>query len=257
MRILELDAGNSRLKWRLLKEGHIISHGFLANSEDWQFELPRLLDQIGQVDSARAAIVCGDERFEQLSTAINQRFNVSLLKAEVTTQCRGVKAAYPGLGVDRWLAMLAAHHLDRTENKELCNKIVVSCGTAITIDLLSDSGDHPGGYIVPGISLMKRMLHIRTAQLPGVEAEALTMMPGTSTAECMNNGILAMAVAMINTQKSRYKTACGKECMVYLTGGDATLIQPYIQGECCYHPALVMDGLSLVFDQEGQGNSVI
>ncbi|MBO9483031.1 MULTISPECIES: type III pantothenate kinase [Gammaproteobacteria] len=256
MRILELDAGNSRLKWRLLNSGHIISHGFLANSEDWQHELPKLLDQIGPVDSARAAIVSGDERFAQLSTAVNQHFNVSLLKAEVKEQYRGVKAAYPGLGVDRWLAMLAAHHLDRAENKEPCNKMVVSCGTAITIDLLSDGGNHLGGYIVPGVGLMKGMLHTRTAQLPMVEAEASTTMHGTSTAGCINNGILAMAVAMINTQQAQYKTACGKECLVYLTGGDATLVQPYIRGECYHHPALVMDGLALAFEQEGS-NSVI
>ncbi|WP_257293809.1 type III pantothenate kinase [Endozoicomonas sp. YOMI1] len=252
MRILELDAGNSRLKWRLLNNGHIVSHGFLVNSEDWQHELPKLLDQIGQVDSARAAIVSGDERFALLSAAVNQHFNVTLLKAEVKEECRGVQVAYAGLGVDRWLAMLAAHHLDWAENKEPCNKIVVSCGSAITIDLLSDSGNHFGGYIVPGVGLMKGVLHTRTAQLPMVEPEALTIMPGTSTAECINNGILAMAVAMLNSRQTQYKTACGKECTVYLTGGDATLIQPYIQGECYHHPALVMDGLSFAFEQEGR-----
>ena len=104
---------------------------------------------------------------------------------------------------------------------------------------------------------MKRMLHGKTAQLPMVEADALTMMPGTSSAECINNGILAMVVAMIDTQQVQYKIACGKECPVYLTGGDATLIQPYIQGECCYYPALVMDGLALAFEEEGQGSPVI
>ncbi|WP_419534529.1 type III pantothenate kinase [Endozoicomonas sp.] len=253
MRILELDAGNSRLKWRLLNKGQIISSGFLTNSEDWQYELPRLFDQIGPVDSARASIVSGDERFTLLSAAVNQHFNVSLLRVEVKEQCRGVQVAYPGLGVDRWLAMLAAHHVGGAECKEASSKMVVSCGTAITIDLLSGSGNHLGGYIVPGVGLMKRMLHTKTAQLPMVEAEALTVTPGTSSADCINNGILAMAVAMINTQQLQHKAAYGKECVIYLTGGDATLIQPYIQGECYHHPALVMDGLGLAFEDEGEG----
>ena len=91
MRILELDAGNSRLKWRLLDKGQITTHGFLANSEDWQCELPKMLDQIGPVDSARAAVVSGDDRFALLSAAVHQQFNLSLLKAEVRQQCRGVR----------------------------------------------------------------------------------------------------------------------------------------------------------------------
>lgn len=257
MRVLELDAGNSRLKWRLLDKGQITSHGFLANSEDWQCELPGLLDQIGQVDSARASIVSGDDRFALLSAAVNKHFNVPLLKAEVKEQCRGVRIAYSGLGVDRWLALLAAHHVVGHKGMERSNKIVVSCGTAITIDLLSGSGNHLGGYIAPGVGLMKRMLHSKTAQLPMVEADALTIRPGTSSAECINNGILAMTVAMINAQQIQYKAAGGKECPVYLTGGDAALIQPYIQSECYHYPSLVMDGLALAFDEEGQGNTVI
>ena len=251
MRILELDAGNSRLKWRLLNKGQIISQAFLANSEDWWYELPGLLERIGQVDSARASIVSGEESFVLLSSVINQHLNVPLLRAEVKERWRGVHVANSSLGVDRWLAMLAAHHVIGAESKKCFGKMVVSCGTAITIDLLNGSGNHLGGYIVPGVSLMKRMLHANTARLPMVESEAWTIMPGTNCVDCINNGVLAMAVAMINAQRSQYKVADEEEWVVYLTGGDASLIQSYIQGECYHYPALVMDGLSLAFEEEG------
>lgn len=256
MKVLELDAGNSRLKWRLLEKNNRVSHGFLTNSTDWQYELSGLLEKIGQIDCARASVVSGNERFQRLSAAVDQHFNVPLLTAEVKPQWRGVRAAYPGLGVDRWLAMLAANHHDGwggyqgsgNKNRALSNKLVVSCGTAITIDLLSGAGDHLGGYIVPGIGLMKKMLHQNTAQLPRVEAAASTMRPGQNSVDCINNGILAMAVAMINAQQEMYVASC-ESCVVYLTGGDADLVQPHIRGECCYFPELVMDGLALAFDE--------
>ena len=66
------------------------------------------------------------------------------------------------MGVDRWVAMLAAwerHH---------AAACIVDCGTAITLDVVSESGHHLGGVIAPGISLMHEALASRTAQLPVV-----------------------------------------------------------------------------------------
>ncbi|MFK0572820.1 type III pantothenate kinase [Endozoicomonas sp.] len=246
MRILELDAGNSRLKWRVSDTDGIVSHGYLANSDDWHQELPLLMGQIGQIDCARASIVSGNERFELLNAEIDRHFNIPLLQAEVKSEWRGVRVAYPGLGVDRWLAMLAANHQDQR-----ADKLVVSCGTAITLDVLSNDGEHSGGYIVPGVGLMKRMLHANTAQLPMVETAASDVMPGKNSIDCINNGILAMVAAMVNTQQAIHKTshkASYKDRVVYLTGGDGALLKPYIHGECFYYPELVMNGLALAFE---------
>ncbi len=239
MRILELDAGNSRLKWRLLNGDTVASHGYLANSDNWLQGLPLLMGQVGQIDCARASIVSGWERFELLNAAIDRHFNISLQQASVKTEWRGVRVAYPGLGVDRWLAMLAANHQDKQTDK-----IVVSCGTAITLDMLNRDGEHLGGYIVPGIGLMKKMLHTSTAQLPMVEMAASSVSPGKNSMDCINNGVLAMATAMVNEQQATHK-----DRVVYLTGGDGALLKPYINGECFYHPELVMDGLSLAFEE--------
>lgn len=248
MRILELDAGNSRLKWRLLNADGLVSRGYLANSDNWQHELPLVMEQIEQVDCARASIVSGNERFELLAAAIDHHFNIPLRLAEVKAQWQGVRVAYPSLGVDRWLAMLAANH-----QSPRVNKLVVSCGTAITLDILSNDGEHLGGYIVPGIGLMKRMLHTNTAQLPlvetaRVETMATNIMPGKNSIDCINNGILTMTAAMVNAQQVIHK-ASRKDSVVYLTGGDGALLKPHVHGGCFYHPELVMDGLALAFEE--------
>ena len=251
MRVLEFDAGNTRLKWRLLQiddnGSERVAHGHLTNNQCWQQALPELLRQSGQVDCARAAIVSGDERFDQLYAAVDCHLHIPLLRAQVKPAWQGVKAAYPGLGVDRWLAMLAAHHMG-----EVGNKLVVSCGTAMTIDALRYTGQHLGGYIVPGFGLMKQSLHANTAQLPLVVDVAMDIVPGNNTIACINNGALAMVASMINTQQTRI---CNLEdaqesidSIVYLTGGDAALVKPFIQGRCLEYPELVMDGLALAFD---------
>lgn len=248
MKVLEFDAGNTRLKWRLLdvtdNSTERVAHGCLTNDQCWQQELPQLLGQLGAIDCARAATVSGDERFEWLCAAVASQLDIPLLRAQVKPDWRGLQVAYPELGVDRWLAMLAAADMGGPENK-----LVVSCGTAVTIDVLSYTGRHLGGYIVPGVSLMKRSLHANTAQLPLVADVGRTVVPGGSTVDCINNGALAMVAAMINArQADAFDLAENKECVVYITGGDAALINPFIRGVFRDCSELVMDGLALAFD---------
>ena len=58
------------------------------------------------------------------------------------------------LGVDRWLAMLAVIEEEQPE-VPIC---VIDCGSAITIDAVNAKGEHVGGLIVPGISMMRNAL---------------------------------------------------------------------------------------------------
>jgi pantothenate kinase type III len=74
----------------------------------------------------------------------------------------GVRNAYPKhnkLGVDRWLAMLAAYHY---YNAPVC---IVSCGSALTLDIVDSQGQHLGGMIMPGLNLMQQALSRGTANL--------------------------------------------------------------------------------------------
>ncbi|MDP1069535.1 type III pantothenate kinase, partial [Klebsiella pneumoniae] len=63
------------------------------------------------------------------------------------------------MGVDRWLAMLAAWQ----RVGQSC--WVVDCGSAITLDLLDAEGRHQGGYILPGLRLMQQSLLGNTAEV--------------------------------------------------------------------------------------------
>src|SRR6185437_3966355 len=62
------------------------------------------------------------------------------------------------LGVDRFLGVIAAHHL--AGSRGAC---VVNAGTAVTLDLVDGRGVHRGGAILPGPRLMIEGLLQRTA----------------------------------------------------------------------------------------------
>ncbi|MGI9283725.1 MAG: type III pantothenate kinase [Endozoicomonas sp.] len=243
-RQLQLDAGNTRLKWRLMAGDAPVQSGFIINNDaDWQIILSLLLNELGVIHSIAISTVSGNARLGQLLRILSETTGVEPFIAKTQKSFAGLTVIYKEverLGVDRWLAMLAAH---TRSPKDL--KVVVSCGTAITVDVIDSLGDHQGGFIVPGIRLMKKALAVNTANLDNVEHPAEATALGTVTSECINHGVLAMAVSLINETCLKWPGAC-----LLLTGGDSSLVQAYIKEEIerVVIEELVLDGLSIASD---------
>ena len=95
---------------------------------------------------------------QALTSAVLERLHGQFEQVHVAStraECAGVRIAYPQphkLGVDRFLALLAAHRLGG-------DVLVAGVGTALTIDLLDASGQHHGGRIAPSPTLMRAVLH--------------------------------------------------------------------------------------------------
>ena len=104
------------------------------------------------------------------------------------------KALHPEtVGADRLAQASAAW--ERT--KAAC--VVVSMGTAITIDVVDRRGNFLGGLIAPGLRLMARALHEHTALLPEVEPRRMTSPLGRHTADAIRAGISFAAEGLIGT----------------------------------------------------------
>ncbi|MDH5434644.1 MAG: type III pantothenate kinase [Gammaproteobacteria bacterium] len=96
------------------------------------------------------------------------------------------------MGVDRWLSMLA---LSSSDTRQL----VVSCGTAITIDLL-DCGRHIGGQIVPGLQLLTNSFNkTGKVNLTPLEIYGIQKGLGDSTQDCVEKGIYQLIEAYISS----------------------------------------------------------
>lgn len=154
----------------------------------------------------------------------------------------GVVSAYAEperLGVDRWLALIAL----RERAESIC---VVDCGTAITLDVLRADGQHLGGYILPGLSMMAATLQQETRRVRFDVAEvAASLALGRSTAEAVRHGALAAVVALIERQ-----VAGGKMSLV-LTGGDAAAVAAELTCSYGLEPELLLHGLQRYFADAG------
>ena len=141
------------------------------------------------------------------------------------------------LGSDRWLAAIAAW---KKSEKAVC---VVDAGTALTIDLVTESGQHLGGLIAPGERLMTASLSSATAQLPLAEVDAPQRF-AINTTDAIALGCRTASVGLINEVKQMLVGHPEfKDVMWYLTGGGCHAISDAIGWHTTICPDLVLEGL--------------
>lgn len=239
MMVLELDSGNTRLKWRLKHGDAIVKSGAIENDYIAE-QLPELCKKWKTVSRVVGAAVSDVALKSRMESIINDELSVKVHWV-VTSDSAPVKPLYDGLGVDRWLAMNGAYTIDH------CAKLVVSCGTATTIDSVNVKGEHEGGFILPGLAMMRDSLLSNTAGVRCEVAPFEAIAMGQNTQECVTHGALFSLVATITALQQ-----CNPNYVVYLTGGNADAVKAHLHGEVIVKPDLVMDGLAVVTsaDQE-------
>ena len=250
--ILELDAGNTRIKWRL-RERKAASQAWLKVAEGFVYarertpavfiELGKQLEKLPMENISRmlVASVRGEGFKTAFSSLMTEKWHLQPEFAVSTRQRCGVINAYTDtskLGVDRWLAMIAAYQM---EGGACC---VVDCGTTITLDFVNQKGQHQGGYIVPGLQLLRDTLAARSKALATDEVDWSSIQPGTSTTAAVHNGILRCALGFIRDIQAEGKNA-GVPQQWYLTGGDAGVLLPHFSWDIKHEPDLVLNGLEL------------
>src|SRR5262245_47551708 len=172
--ILAIDAGNSRVKWGWHdgNEWHSIATVSLI-------EFAAASDHVNpfsvtHADPERIVIsnVAG-EGAHQLLVNWTSIFDAEPLWLRGEPERCGVKNHYERpeqLGPDRWAALVAARGLHAGA------ALVVNAGTATTVDMLSADGTFVGGAILPGVELMRFVLHEHTGRLP-IQQGVLREMP--------------------------------------------------------------------------------
>lgn len=236
--MLQFDLGNSRVKWRALRGDQQFARGAGADVLDTQPDWRLLSPPPSQVLVASVASTALEQ---MLAASVRQCFGVTPWFARSSAQVAGLRSSYsePGrLGVDRWLAMLAARERRR---ERLC---VVDAGSALTIDLVAADGRHEGGYILPGATLMERALLQDTQRVRFSEAVSASLAPGSSTASCVHNGI---ALAEAGAVKLALERAGAPRPELFLTGGGAAALRHTLAPlplQWC--PDLVFEGLALL-----------
>lgn len=243
--ILELDCGNSFIKWRVIHVADaVIEGGGIVDSDQALVAEVAALASV-RLTGCRIVSVRSEEETDALCELIAQAFAVQAKVAHPVREMAGVRNGYDDyqrLGMDRWLAALGAFHLA----KGAC--LVIDLGTAAKADFVSADGEHLGGYICPGMPLMRSQLRTHTRRIRYDDASAeralSSLSPGRSTVEAVERGCVLMLQGFAYTQLEQARVLWGEEFTVFLTGGDAPLVRAALP-QARVVPDLVFVGLAM------------
>jgi len=105
--------------------------------------------------------------------------------------------------------------------------IVVSFGTAITVDYVDSDGVHCGGYIFPGLTTAMDSLGRRTAALSSVALKKTQKAYGTDTASAVQTGVIYGSAAAVDGLVAKLKKQSRKKTTTIAVGGDAAFMHDY------------------------------
>ncbi len=245
---LLLAAGHTGLEWaRLDEDGRLGAIETATHRgvepETWQQRLAALAPPPRRVvvaNVAGAAFAARLRRFSERQWRVSAEFVAALAEGP------GVRNGYArpaALGVDRWLAMLAAWQIAPGP------LVVASTGPAFAVDVVDGDGLHRGGCVVPGERLMREALH---AQTSGVAAAALLDHAavdgafGINTAGAVQQGARLALASLVDRAARALEAAGGTTPRIFVVGGAAGEIGPLVTRSVEIVPHLVLRGLALL-----------
>lgn len=243
--ILELDIGNSQAKWRLLDSGLQVQSRGLGTIDAWLKKNTPSAWRAGEVRRIRAASVVSADVEQELADRLDSVLGLPIEYARSVAMSADMRNGYTEpnrLGVDRWLAALAAYKIASA------SVLVVDIGSALTIDVVDREGCHRGGYIIPGPRLMQNALLRDTERVRFPEFASLGALSfGRDTAACVAGGIGAAQVGAVLVGLQRARTQVGDVVRMFVTGGWAPELSECLREVGCADfvlaPELVLDGL--------------
>ena len=223
--------------------------------ELWGAELDRWFDAIVIADSAQCLMASVQPQVgEALLSRLRRRpwgETRAVTGRDVPIEVRTREPAR--VGVDRLLDAFAVNRLRAAG----APAIVVSMGTAVTVNLVAADGAFEGGAIFAGPVLALDALHAGTASLPAVGAAGLAEPPeivGKSTEEALVAGAYWGGVGAVSELVRRMAESLGSEPEFYLTGGGAPPYAAHVRlnGRAARHvPNMVLSALRLIAEDLG------
>lgn len=247
---LMVDMGNSSIKWATFEQGRLTPQQRISYPNN---KLEKMLTQAWlKLDVPSQGVwvsnVAGPDKAQILSQWVKTHWGLTPTFAKTSRYECGVTNGYENpeqLGIDRWLALIGAHHL---EKGMLC---VVDCGTAVTLDVLSAKGHHLGGLIMPGVTTMYNALKTDTYALAPLNNtlhldEKPFLAHDTQTGIALGTlyAVIGLLEYVINTFQRQ-----GNPLKLILTGGSTLALESFLHRPYRPIPDLVLQGLVTVVNQ--------
>jgi len=254
---LLFDAGNSRLKWALVRDGRLGRQQACELADLPQFAA--WLRRAPAVERVVGVNVAGKTFERRLRSALRAAGRPSPQLIASSVEAAGVTNGYTRplqLGADRWAALVAAWH------RAGCYRTVcaASIGTAITLDVVDQDGYHRGGLIAPGPALMLDALLGRTADIaPRAGAAAsgprrrkpeagheLVAPLAAATQAAIDEGCLGAAAGFIDRTINQITRRLGVRPVLFVTGGASKAVVERMRSASKPCEDLVLRGVAVL-----------
>jgi type III pantothenate kinase len=243
---LLIDIGNTRIKWARLEQGALQPQS-AAPHADWNVQtfVETVLQRGDRGERVLVSNVAGARMGDIVRTGVAQAWQIEAEFIISTTAAGGVRNAYPQpakLGVDRWLAMIGAHALERGA---VC---IVSVGTAMTIDGLAADGRHLGGVIVPGPDLMVGSLLKNTSDIAqrAQQGDTTEGLFADNTLGAIRQGADQALAALVERAVGIMRRTLNETPQLLVTGGASDRLEKVLALPYRVVPDLVLRGLAVL-----------
>jgi type III pantothenate kinase len=254
--LLAIDVGNTNVKFALVEGTEIrtrwrIHTDARRTADQYAVWLLQLIELEGYQRSDVTGVIVSTvvpRALHNLEMLATKYFGVEPVIAGKGRANWGINldvAEPQSVGADRAVNAIAAHALHDGD------LIMISFGTATTVDHVDFKGAYKGGIIAPGLNLSLEALVSATAKLPriAIEAPESHSVIGRTTESQMQIGIYWGYVAMIEGLIARMKAEIARPVKVIATGGLAPLFQQHEHLFDAIESDLTLKGLALLFNQ--------
>ncbi len=236
MKLLLIDAGNSRLKWCWLENGQASPMESCPNQDLPSAALAEAWKK-RQPDSIHIACVAGPRVRTWLEETLPAIAPARFYQSPAQTGPLINAYSNPGeLGVDRWCALLAVPVLGRAAF------VLADCGTALTLDAVDAHGRHLGGAILASPDTALEALAQRTT-LPRPSRAPEAQWLNDRSESALSNAHWLAAVTAIQQFSAACAAHCQREPQWFLTGGGSATLARILPGSARILHQPVLRGL--------------
>jgi len=235
--LLAIDIGNTNISFAIFKGKRII--------KSWDIPVKEYRGIRTFGEPIKEALICSvvPRMTQKISSAIKKITGIKpkIIGKDIGVPLKNLYQKPKQLGPDRLMNAYAASQIYSTPI------IVVSCGTAITVDAVSENKEFLGGFIIPGLRSSLATLNLSTALLPKIKLIPAKRTLGRNTPACILNGTTLGSAAAIDALIERICFKTGKNTKVIGTGGDTDLIKRFCRYKIKADRELVLKGISLLY----------
>lgn len=255
--LLAVDVGNSNVKFAIMDGRDVLSRWRMntdhnrSSAEYADYLLPLLGEGNYNIDDISGVIISTvvPQILLNLQAFARKFINVEAMLASNANWGIAINVDNPdSVGSDRLVNAIGAHEDYEGE------LIVISLGTATTMDHIGEDGSYHGGLIAPGMALSRDALANAAAQLPHIDLQraAHKGVIGKNTNDQILIGLYWGYYALLEGLIDRMRKEIDAPVTIVVTGGLSALFRKEDAIFDHIDPNLTLRGLSILYHRQPQ-----